>query len=86
MNKKISPLAAALTTAIVSAAIMLALGIFGILGIYEGAVEAMQQWHMFFDLSAVGIIGGMIEAAIIGFLIAIISVWIYNALAEKIAK
>jgi len=86
MNNKISPLAAALTAAIVSALIMLALGIFGNIGIYEGAVEAMQKWHMFFDLSVVGIIGGMIEAAIVAFLIIIISIWIYNALAGKMSK
>ena len=86
MNNKISPFAAALTAAIVSALIMLALGIFGNIGIYESAVESMQRWHMFFDLSAVGIIGGMIEAAVFGFVIVLISIWIYNVLAGKLNK
>ena len=86
MNNKISPLAASLTAAIVSALLMLVLGIFGNIGIYESAVESMQRWHMFFDLSVVGIIGGMIEAAVIAFVIVIISVWIYNMLVGKLNK
>ncbi|TFH41253.1 MAG: hypothetical protein E4G94_08260, partial [ANME-2 cluster archaeon] len=57
---------------------MLLLGVFGNLGIYTGAVEMMQQWHMFFSLSIVGIIAGMIEAAIIGFVFAYAFGWIYN--------
>lgn len=50
--------------AIISSIVMLVLGIAGNLGIYEGAVDMMAAWHMFFSLSFAGIIGGMVEAAI----------------------
>jgi hypothetical protein len=80
MAKKQDPLKLGKAAAIVSAAIMLIMGILGNLGIYTNAVQVMQQWHMFFDLSIVGIIAGMVEAAIIGFIIAYVFVWVYNKL------
>lgn len=64
-----------------SAVAMLLLGIFGNLGIYQGAVRMMEQWHMFFSLSFVGIIGGMLEAAVIGFVFAYVFGWFYNKLS-----
>jgi len=73
-------LAAGYTAAIVSAALMLILGIFGNLGWYMGAVESMQKWHMFFSLSVGGIIAGMIEAAVISFVIVFGFAWVYNKL------
>ncbi|NQU79419.1 hypothetical protein HQ545_06650 [Candidatus Woesearchaeota archaeon] len=62
---------------------MLLLGIFGNLGVYTGAVDMMKQWHMFFSLSISGIIAGMVEAAIISFVIVYAFVWIYNKLAKS---
>ena len=58
--------------AVISVACMLLLGILGILGLYTGAVAMMKGWHMFFSLSVAGIVGGMVEAAIIGFVIFLI--------------
>ena len=78
MAEKLDALALAYAAAIVSAAVMLLLGIFGNIGIYTGAVEMMQQWHMFFSLSIVGIIAGMAEAALIGFVLGYTLVWLYN--------
>ncbi|MBU0461362.1 MAG: hypothetical protein KJ574_02120 [Nanoarchaeota archaeon] len=57
---------------------MLLLGILGNLGVYTNAVNAMMQWHMFFSLSVVGIIGGMIEAAVWGFVLLYLLAWLYN--------
>lgn len=71
-------LALGFAAAIVAAVIMLLLGILGNLGIYTGAVEMMRQWHMFFSLSIVGIIAGMIEAAVISFVFVYIFGWLYN--------
>lgn len=78
MAEKLDALAMAYAVAIVSAAVMLLLGIFGNIGIYTGAVEMMQQWHMFFSLSIVGIIAGMVEAALIGFILGYTLLWLYN--------
>ena len=80
MKMELKPGALAAAGAIVSVAVMLLLGIFGNFGIYSGAVEMMIKWHMFFSLSPLGIAGGMIEAAIISFVLLYIFAWIYNRL------
>jgi hypothetical protein len=77
---KINALAASYTAAIISGALMLLLGIFGNLGWYMGAVNAMMQWHAFFSLSVLGIITGILEAAVISFVIVYAFVWVYTKL------
>lgn len=69
--------------AIVSAAVMLLTGILGNLGIYTSAATQMMKWHMYFNLSAGGIITGMIEAAIISFVAFYALVVVYNWLLSK---
>ena len=81
MTEKLNPLALGYAIAIVSAAFMLLLGILGNIGIYTGAVNMMQQWHMFFSLSIGGIVAGMIEATVIGFVFAYAFGWLYNKFA-----
>ncbi|WP_458208637.1 hypothetical protein [Haladaptatus sp. NG-SE-30] len=68
--------------AVVSAVVMLLLGVFGAVGVYEGAVEMMEQWHLFFEPTIVGTVAGMIEAAVIGFILAYAFAWVYNAVAR----
>lgn len=67
--------------AIISAVIMLLLGISGNAGIYLGAVEQMEKWHMFFSLSPAGIIAGMVEAAVVSFVFCYAFGLVYNALS-----
>jgi len=62
-------LALAGTAAVVSAVAMLLLGVFGTIGVYGGAVEAMEQWHLFFEPTIVGTVAGMVEAAVISFVL-----------------
>ncbi len=81
MNAKLNVFALSGSAAIISALSMLVLGIFGNIGIYTGAVEMMRQWHMFFSLAPLGIITGMLEAAVISFVIIYLFGWIYNKLA-----
>ncbi|KKW06510.1 MAG: hypothetical protein UY39_C0033G0002 [Candidatus Kaiserbacteria bacterium GW2011_GWC2_49_12] len=69
--------------AVISVACMLLLGILGILGLYTGAVAMMKGWHMFFSLSVAGIVGGMVEAAIIGFVIFYLFALVYNMFVTK---
>jgi hypothetical protein len=78
---KSKPLALAGAAAIVAAIVMLLLGILGNIGVYTGAVEMMQQWHIFFSLSIGGIIAGMFEAAVITFVFVYLFGLIYNKLA-----
>jgi hypothetical protein len=81
--KTLNPLALGYAGAIISAAFMLLLGIFGNMGIYLGAVQMAQAWHMFFSPSLVGIIGGMIEAAIVGFVALYAFAFVYNWLVAR---
>ncbi|MBI2618089.1 hypothetical protein HYW58_01420 [Candidatus Kaiserbacteria bacterium] len=69
--------------AIIGAAGMLLLGILGNLGFYTGAVAQMEEWHAFFSLSIGGIIGGMIEAAVISFVALFIFALVYNMFVTK---
>lgn len=75
-------LALAEAAAVVSAVVMLLLGAFGAIGVYEGAVEMMEQWHLFFEPTVVGTVAGMVEAAVISFVLAYGFAWLYNAFAR----
>jgi hypothetical protein len=78
MTEKFDAFALGYAAAVISAAVMLLLGILGNIGVYTGAVGMMAQWHMFFSLSIGGIIAGMIEAAIVSFVIAYPFGLVYN--------
>jgi hypothetical protein len=78
MTEKLNSLAFGTSAALVAALSMLILGILGNIGVYQGAVEMASQWHMFFSLTPVGIITGMIEGAIISFVFFYLFGWIYN--------
>lgn len=83
MNHKLDTMAFGLSGGMIAAACMLLLGVLGNLGIYEGAVEMMAQWHMFFSLSPAGIVAGMIEAFVISFVILVAGAFVYNRLTER---
>lgn len=68
--------------AVVSAAVMLLLGVFGAIGVYEGAVEMMAQWHLFFEPTVIGTVAGMIEAAVVSFVFLYPFARLYNVLAR----
>ena len=75
-------LALAGAAAVVSAVVMLLLGVFGAIGVYEGAVTMMEQWHLFFEPTVVGTVAGMVEAAVISFVLVYAFAWLYNAFAR----
>lgn len=75
---KLNELAIGYASAITFGISMLALGILGNLGIYMGAVEQMQKWHLFFSLDILGIITGILEAAVISFIFGYLFGFIYN--------
>ena len=78
MTDKLNSLAFGTSAALVAAICMLLFGILGNFGVYMGAVEMARQWHMFFSLTPVGILTGIIEGAIISFAFFYIFGWIYN--------
>lgn len=78
MAQKCDPKALGYAGAVLAALGMLLFGVFGYAGVYTGAVAQMQQWHMFFSVDPVGIILGMIEAAIWMFVALYVLAWLYN--------
>ena len=78
----LDPLALAGAAAGISAAAMLVVGVFGAIGVYEGAVEMMEAWHLFFAPTVVGTVAGMIEAAVVSFVLVYPFAWAYNVLAR----
>jgi hypothetical protein len=78
--RKLNAAAFGYAGAIISAVIMLLLGILGNVGLYIGAVQQMERWHMFFSLSPVGIIAGMVEAAVMSFIFCYAFGLVYNGL------
>ena len=68
---------------IIAALCMLVLSILASIGIYGQMALQMAKWHMFYSVSILGTITGMIEAAIIGFVVLYVFGTIYNALVKK---
>jgi|GEM_PF-477301 len=75
-------LALAGAAAVISAVVMLLLGVFGAIGVYEGVVAMMEQWHLFFEPTIVGTVAGMVEAAVISFVLVYPFAWLYNVFAR----
>jgi len=82
-TQKLNELALGYSVAIISAVSMLLLGVLGPLGIYSGMASMMQDGHMFFALSPLGVIFGIIEAGILGFLGGFLTAKLYNIFADK---
>ncbi len=84
MPKKLVAKQLALSFAIWSALFMLVLWLLASMGIYVSAAEQMAKWHVFFNQTAGGLIGGMIEAAVVSYVLVFTFVWIYNWAGEKV--
>ena len=80
--RELNAIALGASGAVVAAAVMLLLGVFGAVGVYEGAVAMMEQWHLFFEPTVVGTVAGMVEAAVISFVLVYAFAWLYNAFAR----
>ena len=84
MPNKIQAKHLALIFAIWSALFMLVLWLLANMGIYVSAAEMMAQWHVFFNLTFTGLVGGIIETAIVSYILTLLFVWTYNWVGEKI--
>ncbi len=81
MAQKLNEKALGYAGAIISAALMLLIGLFSRMGFYMGANQQMMQWHMYYTNTLFGTLTGMIEAAIIGFIVGYAFAWAYNKFA-----
>jgi len=79
--KTLNPHALGVAAAAVSALCMLLLGILAMAGVYMAAFEAMQAWHIWFDATVLGTLGGMIEAAVVSYVGAYLFGWVYSKAA-----
>ncbi|MBR9680462.1 MAG: hypothetical protein GOU98_01400 [Candidatus Altiarchaeota archaeon] len=75
---ELRPNALGISSAVIGALSMFVLGILGNLGLYTGAVEMMQTWHVFFSLSVTGILAGIVEAAVICYALGWTLAYVYN--------
>jgi hypothetical protein len=62
---------------------MLVLWILAKVGLYIEVAQMMAQWHVLFNLTFLGLIGGMIEAAIVSFIAVYSFVFIYNLVNSR---
>lgn len=83
MPEKLQAKQLAITFAIWSALFMLVLWLLANMGIYVSAAEQMVKWHVFFNLTFSGLVAGMVEAAIVSYVLVLAFVWVYNWVGEK---
>lgn len=77
-SEKINARALGFSLAIYSGLFMVTLSLLGIAGLAESAVELMKSFHIWFSLSLIGIIVGILEAAVFGFFSGVIIAFFYN--------
>ncbi|WP_231554289.1 hypothetical protein [Halobellus rufus] len=81
----LDPLPFAVAAATVAAVIMLLLGLFGAIGVYEGGVEMMEQWHLFFTPTPAGTIAGILEAVVITGVFTYLFAELYNRFTSSLS-
>lgn len=81
MTQKLNGVALGYSLAILSGLWMLILGILGSLGYAAGAIAWMQSHHLFFNITLLGVVTGIIEAGVYGFIIGWLTANFYNRFA-----
>ena len=77
-TKQLDAKALGFAGASVSAIIMFVMWLAGNIGWWGAQVKMMMVWHNSFTLSVIGLLGGMVEAAVYGFIILYGIAWFYN--------
>lgn len=78
MTAQLNSNALGLSLGLLSGLCMLVLGLFGLIGVYEGAVQMMVDFHLFFSVDAVGILTGILEGAVWGYVLGGLTAAFYN--------
>ena len=81
MNSSLSPKGLGMAIALLSALCMLLISLLGLGGYAADAVTNMQAYHIGYDLTAGGIIVGIVEAVIAGYVIGWLTATFYNKYA-----
>ena len=80
--KTLNAHALGLSAALLAGLCMLVLSLLGLAGIYTGAVTAMQQWHMWYSLTPVGIVLGIVESGVVSYVTGLLFGVFYNRFAK----
>lgn len=85
LNKKnkLNTNSIAVAAGIWSVLFMLVMWLLANMGLYVSAAEQMSKLHMFFNLTLVGLISGMIEAGVVSFLLVYSFAFVYNIVVKK---
>ncbi len=73
-----NPHALGIGIGVVSALYMLVLSVAGLAGYWIAAVATMAEFHIFYSLTAFGIVAGAIEALVAGYVFGYLIAWFYN--------
>ncbi len=77
-----NPFALAYTFAILGALWVLVISIAGKMGFFQYKIQMMQQYHMAYSLTPLGIIGGMAYVAVCGLISGFLIAWVYNKFVQ----
>ena len=75
---KVNSLALGYALGAVRVAVLLVVSVFGFFGYAEGAVSLVESLHFTFSLSVFGILAGLVETMLWGFLMGLLLGWTYN--------
>lgn len=78
--KGLNPNAIGLSAGILSAIGMLIIGVLAAFGVYMEAFEMMKAWHIWFDLTVIRVIIGMVEAFVFSYVVGFAFAKLYNTL------
>ncbi|MCR4278314.1 MAG: hypothetical protein NUV81_00180 [bacterium] len=82
-NKSCCTSSAAEAGALTAASLMLVLSLLNSVGLYQNATAEMAKWHMFYTPDVQGTILGMLEAAVVTYVIVTLFLWFQGMFKDK---
>ena len=80
-EQHLSPKGLGISVAILSGLWMLGISLLGLSGRALEAVSFMQSHHILYELTGLGIVLGILEALIAGYVLGYAAAWLYNRFA-----
>jgi hypothetical protein len=84
MKTRLNAIAFGMAAAVIAALIMMIIGILSRFGIYTEAAAMMSEWHLFFSPTPIGVLAGMVEAAVSTFVFTYLFAALYNQIVTLI--
>ncbi len=80
-NTSLSPKGLGISLALISGICMLLLSLLGLAGYMQEAVNMMQVWHLGYQLTFIGILIGIVEAAVLSYVAGWLTALLHNKFA-----